>query len=396
MLVVFGVVLRVGIIHMGFFYSGGGERVVLTQAHELMKMGHYVTVYAPTLNGDCFPELQKGLNLVELSSYLPENVPVRSALGMVSSSFVTPFRDLVDNDVIIAHAQPSNWIAYRLKKRYGIPYISYLHQVNRFFKPRSIDKSSGWKTNNNIAFLELLHKGNFIIKYLDKLSISYADKVLTNSNWIRAQICKYYHIDPVVCYPGAELERFSPRDSKSCKRFILSTNRHFPQKRIDYLIQVMRGIVEKYDDIHCLITGGFTNHTSDLLKLREKYDLTRNVHFTGKLSSHQLDALYGKSYTYAYTSPEEDFGLGPVESGASGVPSIVWDNAGPRETVIDGVTGFRIKPFNVEEMTKRHIQLLEDEELRNRMGENAYYYVNTKFTWKSHCEEINSIINQIT
>ena len=46
---------------MGFFYSGGGERVVLNQTKELKKRGHCVKVYAPIINDDCFPEIAQNI-----------------------------------------------------------------------------------------------------------------------------------------------------------------------------------------------------------------------------------------------------------------------------------------------------------------------------------------------
>ncbi len=43
---------------MGFFYSGGGEKLVLREALELRRRGHQVTVYAPIVDrAACFPEL---------------------------------------------------------------------------------------------------------------------------------------------------------------------------------------------------------------------------------------------------------------------------------------------------------------------------------------------------
>ncbi len=68
------------------------------------------------------------------------------------------------------------------------------------------------------------------------------------------------------------------------------------------------------------------------------------------------------------------------------MPSIVWDNAGPRETVIDGKPGYRVKPFDIHEMTRRHKRLIEDPNLRDEMGLNASRFVRHKFTWDKHID----------
>jgi glycosyltransferase involved in cell wall biosynthesis len=41
-----------------------------------------------------------------------------------------------------------------------------------------------------------------------------------------------------------------------------------------------------------------------------------------------------------YTPEEEHFGIVPVEAMSQGIPVIALDSGGPRETVIDGVTGW--------------------------------------------------------
>ncbi len=61
--------LNIGIIHMGFFYSGGGERTVLKQARYLGEMGHNVEIYAPVINESCFPDLFEGVKSTEMCDW---------------------------------------------------------------------------------------------------------------------------------------------------------------------------------------------------------------------------------------------------------------------------------------------------------------------------------------
>jgi glycosyltransferase involved in cell wall biosynthesis len=376
---------------MGFFYSGEGERTVLNQAKGLMKKGHQVKVYAPIIAKDCFPELAKEVELVKISKNVPESAPLKTALKMIDSSLQPPTKEFRDDEVIIAHGQPSNWIAYRVSKKTGTPYVSYLHQANRFLHPREVDRKTGWKIDPSLAFLNLLHKGNSVIKKLDNISIKSSTIILTNSNWIRLQIQQAYQKNSVICYPGVDIQKFKPTE-KPTNDYILTTNRHIPQKRIDYLLTCIKKIKAKYPEIQCKITGESTPHTRELKELRSKLQIEKNVTFTGKLSAEQLISAYQNAYTYAYTSPEEDFGLGPLEAAACKIPSIVWDHAGPRETVINEKTGFRVKPYDLDKMTEKHILLLEDPPLREKMGKNAFKHVKSKFTWKHHCDRLEKVL----
>jgi glycosyltransferase involved in cell wall biosynthesis len=380
---------------MGFFYNGGGERTVLNQALELGRRGHEVEVFAPIVNADCFPDLRKEVRLTETSALLPPSMPLRNAIGMMYSSVLVPRKRLSGFDAIVAHGQPSVWMAVNVKKRYGTPVISYLHQVNRFFSPRDVDKESGWTTDSNLLILEALHRGNLILKKLDTYSVNNSDVVLTNSEWIKRKIIDYYGVTPNVCYPGVNLAKFRKSNGRHRAAYLLSTNRHYPQKRLDYLLYCMKALVKDYPNLMCYITGGFTKHTRYLRKITERYNLAGNVVFTGNLPTCKLVKLYQNAYTYTFTSPEEDFGLGPIEAAACGVPSVVWDNAGPKETVIHGRTGFRATPYSVKELASFHRQLLENPALRDEMGDRAYKYSRKKFTWEKHVDILEDILLKV-
>jgi glycosyltransferase involved in cell wall biosynthesis len=69
-----------------------------------------------------------------------------------------------------------------------------------------------------------------------------------------------------------------------------------------------------------------------------------------------------------------------------GKPAIAADHGGQPEIVLDGVTGFSINPADVEALTARLIQLLQDEALRTRMGAAGRQRVEENFMF-AHFEE---------
>jgi len=387
--------MKIAIIHMGFFYSGGGERTVLNEAIGLQKRGHYVDIFCPTLSNNCFPELMKQVNIREMFWWLPKSLQFRNAIGMVltsirSTNLVKYFKNY---DVILAHSQPSNWLAFQIKKKYGVPYVSYLHQVNRFLYPRRIDKIMGWNTSMDMILLSSLHKFNNIIKRMDKISIENANLVLSNSNWTRSKINDVYNVDSIVCHPGVNSIFMGLYNyGKNNERYVLSTNRHYPQKRLDYLIYIMSLVVKYYPDVKCIITGSFTRYTYYLMNLVKNFHLEKNIIFTNYLSEKDLLMRYRKAYLYAYTSPEEDFGLGPIEAGACGVPSVVWDYAGPRETVINGETGFRVSPYDLDEFADKIIKVFSDRSLREKLGWRALRFVKENFSLDKHISILESAL----
>jgi glycosyltransferase involved in cell wall biosynthesis len=319
---------------------------------------------------------------------------------MIYTAIATPIlrKKLKGFDVILAHSQPSNWLAFQVKKQEGIPYVSYLHQANRFHYPRSIDKKTGWSTDPNMVLLNKIHGLAKIIPSLDRLSITEADHLLVNSRWIKEKVERHYGREAEVCYPGVNPEKFCKakyiREDEG-EPFILSTNRHYPQKCLQILLKVLSKIVEHYPDIKCYMTGAHTNYTNRLKEYAKKLDISENINFTNKLGEKDLLHHYQNAYIYTYTSPEEDLGLGPIEAGACGVPSVVWDHAGPRETVINGKTGYRIKPFDLEEMSEKHLKLIEEPDLRKELGVNASEYVRKTFSWENHVDLIEDLLESL-
>lgn len=346
---------------MGFMYSGGGERTAICEHLLLEKKGHHVECFAPTVRTDlCHPDLIKQ---VKPTGFLPKvNVPLplRDFLSLAFGSFFASFYagKFAEFDVILCHGQPSAWIGYSVAKALRKPYVCYLHQPTRFLYPRAIDLEVGWGTKMDFALLNMLVKAaKPAVEAWDRTSVVSADALLVNSKWISNSVEKIYCRKPVICPPGVDTETYRPSDrlekeltvnNKTVRKpFVLSTNRHYPQKGLTDLIRMMPKILKKCD-ANLVITSDFTRHTSELRKLVENLQLQNNVVFTGQVSETDLVKLYQNADVYAYSSPCEDFGLGPIEAMACGTPAVVWDYAGPTETVIDGVTGFRAKPYSVE------------------------------------------------
>jgi glycosyltransferase involved in cell wall biosynthesis len=70
-------------------------------------------------------------------------------------------------------------------------------------------------------------------------------------------------------------------------------------------------------------------------------------------------------------SEAEPFGLSVLEAQASGVAVIGTASGGIPEFVIDGETGLLVPPRDVSSLSLALKRLLEDEDLRNRLGRNG-------------------------
>jgi len=393
---------------MGFMYSGGGERTAIYECILLGRRGHDVTCFVPAARPDmCYPELIKEIRLKTFLPRVRVHLPMRDFLSMMLSSllplsFAQRFSDF---DVILCHGQPAIWIAYCVARIMKVPYACYLHQPARFIYPRLVDLETGWKTKRDFALLDhLVRLSGPFAKSFDHISVASARTVLVNSRWILSQVRAIYGLDPLLCPPGIDDTLFKPVSKKADievggiqvkKPFVLSTNRHYPQKGMALLIKMMPSVL-KDCDITLVVTGHFTSYTRNLIALASDLGVRNKVIFTGLVSEADLARLYQNADVYAYVSPCEDFGLGPIEAMACGTPCVTWNYAGPAETMVDGITGFKAARYDLDDFAKKVLHLLKDEELNLEMSLNASSYARQHFSWTRHVETLEHALEDAT
>lgn len=393
----------VAIFHCGFIYSGGGERIVLEQALGLIKRGWNVAVYAPTLDArKSFPSLVKEVGVKTFFPSVIDRLPYRNALRMVVASLLAPFLAINFRkiDIFVGANQPGAWIAFCMAKVLRKPYIVYLNQPNRIIYPRPVDRQYGWYSTEKDYHLlyVLLGKMNIVLSKLDWLSINRAQAVLCNGGYIASIIQNVYGKQVLNVPAGAYNQTWAAVQSVDVfngkvvigkhtlpKPYFLITNRHDPQKRFDYVIQAL-GIIKDKTDAILVIPGPATQHTQSLIDSAVSLGLEKRVIFIGKVKENDLQRLYKHACVYCYPSPEEDFGLGPIEAGGWATPTVAWNFAGPTVTVEDGITGFLAQPYDLKDYAHKMLTLILNPKLRNTMGAAAWKRTKKVFSWRNHID----------
>lgn len=395
--------LKIAIFHLAFIYSGGGEKLVLEEARGLEKRGHQVTIFTPVLDKKrCFPDI---IAQFEIKAFLPIRlwriIPQWEAFQILLACALAPalahrFRDF---DVILAANQPSPWLAFWVKKFFGVPYVAYLAQPTRFLHPRKIDKETGLRFTGERTFSPatyLLRAAKPLANWADKVSIRGADLVLANGEYVKGRLEETYGVKVVFCpagaYPSGRIKKYEERVRGQItigktvikKPFILLTNRHFPQKKFEYAITALPTILKDNPDVSLIITGGETDYTYDLKNLVKQLSLKDKVIFLGLVTEEYLKKLYANAAVYVYTAPEEDFGMGMVEAMAHGTPVVAWNAAGPSKIIKNGKTGLLARPYEVVDFAGKISKLLEDRKLTEKLGRQAWEEVKKKVSYKNH------------
>lgn len=398
--------MKVALLHSAFIESGGAERVIFNQARYLRSYGHQIDCFGSIIDyKKCYPN---NFDDIVLRPYII-NMPLpklRYSLTLSASLLFSPYidRKIRDYDITLCHHHPGPWIGYRAHKKYGKPFICYVHHPPLFLYPEYIPKDVEWGAEFDrkaIFYISNLHIPHSLLLTMDSISISEADAVVANSKKVAKQIKRIYGRNATVCYPSVDINCFKPLPTTSTDYihskfnlnhpFTLSVGRHVPIKRLDWLLQIA-SMVRKEVSATFVIAGPINTYTFTLMKLAKKLGIERDVKFIGEICDNDLLALYNESDALVFTSSHEPFGMVPLEAMACGTPVVAWNSGGPSETVIDGITGYKVKPYNLNDLTQKTINLLSNEELKRKMSQNAVSHVQQHFTWEKHTEILERVL----
>lgn len=84
-----------------------------------------------------------------------------------------------------------------------------------------------------------------------------------------------------------------------------------------------------------------------------------------------------------------------IEAKAIGRPIITSNSVGCKETVIDGENGFLIQPKDVDALTEKLELLINNKDLRQKMGKAARKYSEDYFDIKLVVERHIAIYNEL-
>ncbi|HTX43316.1 MAG TPA: glycosyltransferase family 4 protein, partial [Methanocella sp.] len=188
---------------------------------------------------------------------------------------------------------------------------------------------------------------------------------------------------------------------------ILCVSRIDPRKGQEYLIKAMAEVVKKYPDATCIFIGngsltkkfiGRTNRLEELEAMVAELGLTGKIRFLGKVSQEDLLKAYDACDMLVQPSINEGFGLVISEAMCFGKPVVGSNVGGIPEQIADGINGLLFKPRDHLELAGCIEALLEDPDLRSRMGEAGRKIAGERFCvdrgFREHCEIYDTIYLQ--
>ncbi len=173
----------------------------------------------------------------------------------------------------------------------------------------------------------------------------------------------------------AEIEKQQHRSSK--KVHILTVGRIHPRKGQAFILNALGQLprqLRRQVTFWVVGTGKKHGYEAELRELADKMDF--GVTFFGDVSTEELEDIYARADIFSMTSVNfrksvEGFGLVYLEAAAHGLPIVAHRIGGVAEAVSHGENGILVEPGDQADLTKAFSTLIQDRELREKMGQNG-------------------------
>ena len=238
-------------------------------------------------------------------------------------------------------------------------HICYCHTPTRYLWSDTHQYINELKYNK--YFKKLIALVLSYVRIWDRAASDRVDVFIANSKTVQKRIKKYYKRDSVVIYPPVNINKFNLSDESydkelEAQKYFLIGCRLAPYKRVDIVIEAFKKMLHS--------TGSPQTNSGQAIKklkifgsgvdkerLEDIANHSPNIEFLGRVDDEKLSKLYRNAQAFIHPQ-EEDFGITPVESMASGTPVIALRKGGATETVIEGKTGVFFDRQSKEDIIK--------------------------------------------
>lgn len=390
--------------------TGGMNVYVRDLTRALGKLGVHVDVYTRSQDEHVphiLHDLGYGNRIVHVPAGpevpLPKDVLAGNIDDFVKGIVEFSLAKNLQYDLIHSHYWMSGIAAIALKEIWNVPMVHMFHTLG-IMKQR-------------VAQDAREVEGDYRVNG-ERQVLTISNRILASTPAEMAQLQWLYRADTekvTIIPPGVDLSRFYtiPRDEAkefigipTCNRMILYVGRIEPLKGVDILLQAIslmyQGDREKTFSFCLAVIGGnpeaseasMNIEMARLQGLTEKFGLQDFVVFLGQRSQDTLPYYYSAAEVVVVPSHYESFGMVALEAMACGTPVVASEVGGLAYLVQDGVSGYTIPVGDPKILADRLSRLLNDDELRRKMGEKGAS-IAINYGWEQIAARIIELYNKV-
>jgi glycosyltransferase involved in cell wall biosynthesis len=170
--------------------------------------------------------------------------------------------------------------------------------------------------------------------------------------------------------------------------------RLFPLKGHDELMDAAPEIIRHVPNARFFLIGD--GILQDHLKSRAaKLGILDNFVFAGLIGRERIPEMIAAMDVVVHTSLREGLARVLPQALAMGKPCVAFDIDGAREVVINGKTGYLVRPFDSAGLAEAVGKILADPELRRRMGDEGRRLVDPAFRKEAMVQAISDVYQML-
>jgi glycosyltransferase involved in cell wall biosynthesis len=298
---------------------------------------------------------------------------MRSALSILYK-FILISREVIPEDVALVSSAL-------------IPIPRGKHIIARICTPPrilTIDRAEWLAEIRERSLVEYLEAKLFLLVYRRVYadSLRHASAFVTISDEVHQRLLRDFQTDSRRIYLFIVPSQFR-RIAR--ENFFLWVSRVHPAKRLEFAIKAFEIFYKRRTDFRLVVVGSLSKdaeserhraYLSELVGYAESRRLP--IEFRMDIARASVIECYARSFACLFTAVNEDLGLVPLEAMAAENPVISVNEGGPRETVVDGVTGYLVT--SEDEMAERMLYLATHPALTQEMGQRGREHVTAHFS----------------
>jgi colanic acid/amylovoran biosynthesis glycosyltransferase len=220
--------------------------------------------------------------------------------------------------------------------------------------------------------------------------------VVAISRYGRSQLMRYASLEDwrklEVCPLGVDPERFhNPGNRNGGRPFhLLCVGQLVPQKGYPVLIDAIARLVASSCPVHLRIVGEGPLRPA-LEELIRRLALHDSVSLLGKMNPDQVVQLYHHVDAFAMASLAEGIPVVLMEAMAAGLPCVATRIMGIPELIEDGHSGLLVHAGDAAALADALVQLIENPELRRRLGETAQLRVRQEYNLRTNTQKLAAL-----
>lgn len=278
-------------------------------------------------------------------------------------------------DLIHAHsALPCGAAAMSLSQRLGIPFVVTVHGLDAYSTRQAGAVVGKW------------------CESISKRVYESASAVICISDKVREQVAQAANARTVVVYNGVDTSLFSPGPERN-PLTILSVGNLIPTKGHAVLLRAFAEASRIVPECELEIIGEGPQR-EELENLAAKLGIAERLRFLGRRSRVEVAQAMRKCAVFALPSSYEGLGCVYPEAMASGKPTIGCHGQGIDEIIESGKNGLLVAPESQSQLAESLIQLLRDEQLRQRLGTAAHETAFTRHSIAHQAAELAQVYRE--